>query len=76
MSEDWYPEYVTTGFIAKACGVSSTTVWRWIKNGLLPSFVLPSGHYRIHREDFKTFLANHRIMIRADMFELETRRSG
>jgi len=56
--EQWSPEYVNTGFVAKRCGVSNTTVLRWIEKGELPAFRLPAGHYRIGRKDFADFLTN------------------
>ncbi|MFC1921535.1 helix-turn-helix domain-containing protein [Chloroflexota bacterium] len=62
--EEWFPEFVTTGLVAKYCGVSNTTALRWIKTGQLQAFVLPSGHYRIHRDDFSEFLTNYRTLVR------------
>ena len=50
------PEYVPVGFIAKRCGVSNTTVLRWINTGYLPAFRLPGGHFRISHKDFSAFL--------------------
>ncbi len=50
-----YPEYLTTGVIAKYCGVSKVTVLRWIKQGVLTAFKIPGGHNRIHRDDFYAF---------------------
>jgi excisionase family DNA binding protein len=61
VSETWAPEFISVGFIAKGCGVSNTTVLRWIGTGQLPAFRLPSGHYRIERNDFYEFLAKHNI---------------
>jgi excisionase family DNA binding protein len=52
----WTPEYLTVGFVAKRCGVSNTTVLRWISTGQLSAFRLPGGHFRIGREDFADFL--------------------
>jgi len=60
-SETWIPEYLSVGFAAKHCGVSNTTVLRWITAGQLPAFRLPGGHYRIEREDFSAFLTKHII---------------
>jgi len=62
-SEDWCPEYVTTGVIAGYCGVSKVTVLRWIDKGYLTGFRTPEGHYRIHRDDFGKFLVTHSIPI-------------
>jgi excisionase family DNA binding protein len=58
-SEQWIPEYITVGFIAKRCGVSNTTVLRWITTGRLPAFRLPGGHYRVERDNFSEFLTKY-----------------
>ena len=58
-----YPEYLTTGVIAKYCGVSKVTVLRWIKQGALTAFKIPGGHNRIRRADFNVFAAKHNIPI-------------
>jgi excisionase family DNA binding protein len=55
-TEQQNQEYISVGFIAKHCGVSNTTVLRWISAGELPAFRLPGGHYRIGREDLTDFL--------------------
>ncbi len=63
-SEQWAPEYLSVGFIAKRCGVSNTTVLRWISTGQLPAFRLPGGHYRIERNDFSDFLEKNSMPAR------------
>ena len=60
----WCPEHITTGTVAKYCGVSKVTVLRWIEKGHLNAFRLPEGHCRIHRDDFFAFLAKNSIPIR------------
>jgi len=62
-SEQWIPEYITVGFIAKRCGVSNTTVLRWITTGQLPAFRLPGGHYRIGTENFSEFLTKYSMPV-------------
>jgi excisionase family DNA binding protein len=62
--EQWAPEYLSVGFIAKRCGVSNTTVLRWISTRQLPAFRLPGGHYRIERNDFSDFLEKYRMPAR------------
>lgn len=55
------PEYISVGFIAKHCGVSNTTVLRWIDAGRLPAFRLPGGHHRVGREDLIIFLKKYHM---------------
>jgi len=64
-----YPQHITTGAIARYCGVSRVTVLRWIDKGHLAAFRLPDGHYRIQRDDFGRFLAKHNIPVRQQMFK-------
>ena len=59
-----YPLYLTTGAVARHCGVSKVTVLRWIENGNLKAFRLPGGQNRIHREDFYSFAEQHNIPLR------------
>jgi excisionase family DNA binding protein len=58
------PEYLTTGTVARHCGVSKVTVLRWIEKGNLTAFKLPGGQNRIHKDDFYAFAAKHGIPIR------------
>ena len=62
--DNYYPQYLTTGIVARHCGVSKVTVLRWIEKGNLVSFRLPGGQNRIHREGFYTFAAKHKIPLR------------
>ncbi len=48
-------EPLNLGRIAKLCNVSRTTVYRWIINGHLKSYALPSGHFRVHPSDLCEF---------------------
>ncbi|WP_210398226.1 response regulator [Motiliproteus sediminis] len=53
-------EVLTTGEVAKHCGVNFRTVIRWIERGYLKSFKLPGrGDNRIRAEDFVAFLQNN-----------------
>lgn len=47
---------LTTGQVAAYCHVSHVTVLKWIKNGELNAYRLPSGHHRILISDFREFL--------------------
>ncbi len=67
--EQSHTEYLTTGTVAKYCGVSKVTVLRWIDKGHLAAFRLPEGHYRIHRDDFTEFLVKHGIPVRKQIFK-------
>lgn len=58
-----YPEFLTTGAVARHCGVSKVTVLRWIEKGNLVAFRLPGGQNRIHRDDFYAFADRHNIPI-------------
>jgi len=62
--EKTYPLYLTTGVVARHCGVSKVTVLRWIEKGNLIAFRLPGGQNRIHRDDFYAFAAKHNIPLR------------
>lgn len=62
--EKTYPLYLTTGAVARHCGVSKVTVLRWIEKGNLVAFRLPGGQNRIHRDDFYAFAAKHNIPLR------------
>lgn len=48
-------EHLSLGKIAKRCNVSRTTVYRWIVNGHLKAYSLPSGHFRVRPEDLRAF---------------------
>jgi len=63
MSQRKIPEFVSVGFIAQKCGVSNTTVLRWIGTGELPAFRLPGGHYRIGMNDFHTFCERYKMPV-------------
>ncbi|MDD5094468.1 MAG: helix-turn-helix domain-containing protein [Dehalococcoidia bacterium] len=58
-NKDLSVEYITSGIAARLCGVSKVTVIRWIEDGHLRAFKLPKGHYRIDRDGFYRFLAEH-----------------
>lgn len=62
--DTYYPQYLTTGVVARHCGVSKVTVLRWIEKGNLVAFRLPSGQNRIHRDDFFAFAEKHSIPLK------------
>ena len=48
-------DHLSLGKVAKHCNVSRTTVYRWIVNGHLKAYSLPSGHFRVTPEDLEAF---------------------
>jgi excisionase family DNA binding protein len=60
-AEQLSQEYFSVGFVGKHCGVSNTTVLRWVVAGQLPAFRLPGGHYRVGREDLAAFLKKYHM---------------
>jgi len=58
------PRMLTTGEIAKYCGVNFRTVIRWIERGHIKSFKLPGrGDNRVTIEAFLDFLREHQMPI-------------
>lgn len=49
-------ELLTTRKVAEMLSVAQSTVERWITLDRLPAIRLPSGHYRIRREDVEKLL--------------------
>lgn len=59
---------LTTGQVAKYCGVNFRTVIRWIERGQLEAFKLPGrGDNRIEVRHFLEFLKEHRMPIPPDL---------
>lgn len=66
---------LTTGDIAKYCGVTLRTVIRWIERGSLKAYKLPGrGNNRITPEDFVAFLTAHEMPIPAEFRQQENNR--
>jgi excisionase family DNA binding protein len=62
---------LTTGQIAAYCHVSHVTVLKWIKEGRLKAYTIPSGHYRIQKQDFHEFLVQHKMPVDEAFFAEE-----
>ncbi|MFH1762614.1 MAG: helix-turn-helix domain-containing protein [Gemmatimonadota bacterium] len=43
-------ELLSTGEVARLCGVSRDAVLKWIRKGKLPAIRTPGGHFRVPRE--------------------------
>lgn len=55
-------DVLTTGEVAKRCGVTVRTVQRWLDRGLLKSFQLPGrGDHRVAVEELRRFMRDHGI---------------
>jgi excisionase family DNA binding protein len=59
--------------VADYCMVSKTTVRRWIEGGKLRAIRLPSGHYRINRVDYRSFLESCDIPLGEGTFESKSK---
>jgi excisionase family DNA binding protein len=74
------PDYVTTSQAAHRCGVSKSTVLRWIGSGLLQTIKTFGGHNRISLEELER--TKKQLNLGTFGFELEysvfetSRRSG
>ncbi len=42
-------DYCTIPQAAELCGVERTTMWNWVKAGIVEAFITPGGHHRIPR---------------------------
>ena len=67
-------QILTTGEIAKYCGVNFRTVIRWIERGRLTAYQLPGrGDNRVSVEDFLDFLKENNMPIPDDFSQRERR---
>jgi two-component system, OmpR family, response regulator VicR len=65
---------LTTGEIAKYCGVNFRTVIRWIKQGRLKAYQLPGrGDNRVSLEDFLGFLKENNIPVPQEFRKFDRR---
>ena len=48
-------EDLSLGKVARLCGVSRSTVYRWVVGGQLQAYPLPSGHFRVKPIDVSRF---------------------
>jgi len=63
---------MTTGEVAKYCGVSFRTVIRWIERGHLNAYKLPGrGDNRVQMADFMTFLKQNKMPVPDELKHIE-----
>ena len=67
-------KYLSTGDIAAYCEVNVTTVKRWIREGHLPGFQTPMGHFRVPKKDFIQFLHDNKMPIDESLSEGSVKR--
>jgi len=67
---------LTPMVVAEYCQISKSTALKWIRDGKLQAFRLPSGHYRIDKEDFRDFLERYGMPIKGELFESESEKKG
>ena len=54
---------LTTGDVARYCSVSLSTVFRWVREGILDAYTTPGGHHRILVGEFRAFLERNSMPI-------------
>ena len=65
---------LSTGEVAKYCGVSPVSVFNWIRAGKLKAYSTPGGQYRVPREEFLAFLRSYKIPIPPEFEEARGKR--
>ncbi len=58
---------LSLGKVAQYCGVTRKTILRWVQDGLIQSFTLPSGHHRVQPEELVRFLRAHDMPVPEDL---------
>lgn len=58
---------LSLGKVAAHCGVTRKTILRWVQDGLIDSFALPSGHHRVTKEALADFLKKNNMPVPAEL---------
>jgi len=58
--------FLTTGQVARRCGVGVNTIKRWIRMGQLDAVITPGGHWRIPYPSFSAFQRTQRLAVPRD----------
>ena len=61
------PAPLTTGQVAKMTSVNINVVKRWISEGYLEAYRLPSKHHRISPTALRTFLLSHNMPVPSEL---------
>ncbi len=67
MGESMEPTPLTTSQIAAYCHVTPRSVNKWIEEGKIKSYATPGGHYRVHPDDFLSFLKKYNMPLPPEM---------
>ena len=65
---------LSTGEVAKYCGVSPVSVFNWIRAGKIKAYSTPGGQYRVPREEFLAFLRSYKMPIPPEFEEARGKR--
>ena len=65
---------LTTGEVARYCGVSQVAVWKWIRAGKLKAYRLPGGQYRVEKGALRAFLRERNKPIDGALLEQAPKR--
>lgn len=63
---------LSLGKIAAHCGVTRKTILRWVNDGHIESYVLPSGHHRVAPAEVVRFLREHNMPVPAELQSTST----
>lgn len=59
----------TTGEVASLCHVTINAVKKWIAAGKLDAFRTPGGHFRVSRDEFKSFVGKYKMHLNEELFK-------
>lgn len=54
---------LSLGKVAEYCGVTRKTILRWVQDGMIQGFTLPSGHHRVLPRDLAHFLDENNMPV-------------
>ena len=69
MSTSRTSPFLSVGKVARMCGVSNRTVLNWIGQGKIEAHALPSGHFRVHVDEVRSFMQANEMELPARISE-------